>query len=179
MAKQQYYYKVKNRSGSVVTYRIPDLNIQRKFVPGETKVLSYEEITRLSYQQGGKELLAEFLQIDSTQVPQTIGINPQPEYYMSEAQIVDLLKNGPLEQFLDCLDFAPEGVLELVKKFAVELPLSDYSKRQALKDKLGFDVDAAIANSGKEPVAKAEEEHITAPVSGRRTTTNYKVVKQG
>lgn len=179
MAKQ-YYYNVKNRSGSVVTYKVPELNVQRKFIPGETKRISYEEIMRLSYQLGGKELLAEFLQIDSIQVPKSIGINPQPEYYMSEQQIVELLKTGSLEQFLDCLDFAPEGVLELVKKFSVELPLSDYSKRQALKDKLGFDVDAAISNSGREPTAEKEAEKVVAEVpTGRRTTTNYKIVKQG
>jgi hypothetical protein len=40
-----------------------------------------------------------------------------------------LLKNGSKEAFLDCLDFAPEGVLDLIKKFAVELPLDNYDKR--------------------------------------------------
>ena len=72
--------------------------------------------------------------------------------------------------------------MELLKKFAVELPLTDYEKRQALKAKTGFDVDAAIANAGKEADAKIEEQKIqeaVAPTAGRRTTTNYKVVNQG
>lgn len=182
MAKKIYYYNVKNRSGSIVTYTIPEDNIRRRFTPGETKRISYEELLHLSYQPGGRELMAAFLQIDSIGVPKSLGIKTEPEYYMSEQQIVDLIKHAPLAQFLDCLDFAPEGVIELLKKFAVELPLTDYEKRQALKAKTGFDVDAAIANAGKEADAKIEEQKIqeaVAPTAGRRTTTNYKVVNQG
>ena len=182
MAKKIYYYNVKNRSAGVVAYSIPEDNIRRRFTPGETKRISYEELLHLSYQPGGRELMAAFLQIQSEGVPKSLGIKTEPEYYMSESQVVDLLKNGSLPQFLDCLDFAPEGVIELVKKFALELPLSDYDKRQALKAKTGFDVDAAIANAGKEADAKIEENRIkevAAPAASRRTTTNYKVVNQG
>lgn len=183
MAKKIYYYNVKNRSGSIVTYTIPEDNVRRRFTPGETKRISYEELLHLSYQPGGRELMAAFLQIDSIGVPKSLGINTQPEYYMSEKQIVEMLKNGSLDQFLDCLDYAPEGVLELVKKFSVELPLTDFEKRQALKAKTGFDVDAAIANAGKEADAEKEEQAIrntvAVPATGRRTSTNYKVIKEG
>ena len=179
MAKRIYYYNVKNRSAGAVLYKIPEDNIVRRFAPGETKRLSYEELLHLSYQPGGRELMANFLQIQSEGVPKSLGIKTEPEYYMSEKEVIELLQNGSLEVFLDCLDFAPEGVIELVKKFAVSLPLSDFQKRQALKNKIGFDVDAAIANSGQEPDEKQEEEikrEQTAPVAGRRTAANYKVV---
>ena len=113
-----------------------------------------------------------------------MGIKTEPEYYMNEQQVVDLLKNGTIDQFLDCLNFAPEGVIELIKKFAVSLPLDNYEKRQALKAKTGFDVDAAVANSGQEP-DQTKEEAIKQTVeaaenTGRRTAApNYKVVTQG
>ena len=179
---EQYYYNVKNRSAGVVLYKIPEDNITRRFAPGETKRVSYEELLHLSYQPGGTEILANFLQIQSEGVPKSLGINTQPEYYMSEQQIVELLKNGTMDQFLDCLDFAPVGVIELVKKYAVTLPLDNYEKRQALKTKTGFDVDMAIQNSGLEPDTKEEEKlktQVETPSTGRRTTTNYKVVKEG
>ena len=182
MAKKQYFYNVKNRSASVVTYKIPEDNIRRRFTPGETKRISYEELLHLSYQPGGREMMINFLQIQSEGVPKSLGIKTEPEYYMSEQQVVDLLKYGTLDQFLDCLDFAPEGVIELIKKFAVELPLTDYDKRQQLKAKLGFDVDAAVANAGKEADAQIEESRATAaatPPAGRRTTTKYKVLDVG
>ena len=182
MAEKKYFYNVKNRSGSVVTYTIPEDNIRRRFTPGETKRISYEELLHLSYQPGGRELMAAFLQIQSEGVPKSLGIRTEPEYYMSEQEVVELIKHGSLDQFLDCLDFAPEGVLELLKKFSVEIPLTDFDKRQALKTKTGFDVDAAIANAGKEADAKTEEARIqqaAAPATGRRTSTNYKVIREG
>ncbi len=102
---------------------------------------------------------------------------------MSEQDVVQLLKEGSLEQFLDCLDFAPEGVIELIKKFAVELPLEDYKKREALKVKTGFDVDRAVINAGQEPDEKEEakvKKEVEAPTTGRRTAaTNYKIITKG
>ena len=138
MAKKQYYYNVKNRSATIVLQKIPEDNIRRRLTPGETKRISYEELLKLSYQPGGREMMANFLQIQSEGVPKSLGMNPEPEYYMSEAQIVELLKNGSQEAFLDCLDFAPEGVIDLIKRLSVSLPLTDYQKRVALKAKTGF-----------------------------------------
>lgn len=177
---QVYYYNVKNRSAGRVIYKIPEDNVRREFAPGETKRISYPELLHLSYQPGGRELMANFLQIQSEGVLNSLNIRTEPEYYMSEKQVIELLQNGSLEAFLDCLDFAPQGVIDLIKKFSVSLPLSDYSKRQALKEKTGFDVDAAITNSGEEPAENVNENKIqTTPTGGRRTSTNYKVVSKG
>ena len=179
MENKVYYYNVRNRSAGVVVYSIPEENITRRFAPGETKRISYNELLQLSYQPGGREMMANFLQIQSEGVLNTLGIKTQPEYNMSETQIVELLKNGSLEAFLDCLDFAPVGVIDLVKKFAIELPLTDLEKRRALKAKTGFDVDKALENSGKEPDEKEEkklEEKVATPTTGRRTNVDYKIV---
>lgn len=46
---KKWYYKVANRSASSVVYRIPELNIRRTFAPGEVKILSFEELQKLSY----------------------------------------------------------------------------------------------------------------------------------
>lgn len=179
MANQVWYYNVANRSASTVVYKIPELNIRRTFAPGEVKRLTFDELQKLSYQPGGRELMANFLQIKSEGVVHDLNIPAQPEYYMTEAQIIELLREGTQAAFLDCLDYAPVGVIDLIKKFAVSLPLTDYEKRQALKTKTGFDVDEAIKNQNAE---KAEEEGTTnnpsSPAStGRRTTgAQYKVL---
>ena len=55
-------YNVKNRSASMVIYRIPEENIRREFAPGEVKKISLDELTKLSYQSGGQALMANFLQ---------------------------------------------------------------------------------------------------------------------
>lgn len=175
------YCNVKNRSASRVIYKIPEAGIRREFSPGESKKLTYDELTQLSYQPGGRALMQNFLQIQNAEVINNLGIPVEPEYAMSEQQVVELLKTGSLDAFLDCLDFAPVGVIDLVKRFAVSLPLTDYEKRKALKNKTGFDVDKAIANSEKDeneaaPVRRIEP--VTEEVAaGRRTSgSNYKIL---
>ena len=92
------------------------------------------------------------------------------------------------KEFLDALDFAPVGVIDLIKSLSVTVPLYDMQKRAALKQKTGFDVDAAIKHDmedkedeqetilkqGTERRVKKEEE---IPPAGRRTTgSKYNVV---
>lgn len=159
-------YLVKNRSASRVVYRIPEEGIRREFGPGEVKQLSFAELEKLSYQPGGVAMMANFLQIQNIDAVQNLGIRTEPEYHMTEAQIVDLIKTGSLDAFLDCLDFAPVGVVDLLKKFAISVPLEDYEKRKALKEKTGLDVDAALKNIAAE---KADE--------GKQTTTNTRRIQ--
>lgn len=187
MINQDTKYNVKNRSSSVVVYKIPETNVRREFAPGETKVIPFGELEKLTYQPGGRELLEQFLQIVDEAVTSSLSVRRDVEYDMSEAQIKSLLLTGSLDQFLDALDFAPIGVLDLIKSMAVSLPLTDLNKRKALKEKTGFDVDKALVHIEEEkeetntitPVAperrvKVEEEKP----AGRRTTTSYKVVSK-
>lgn len=170
---------VKNRSASTVIYRIPEDNIRREFAPGETRKINYDELIHLSYQPGGRELMENFLQIEDENAINDLNLRTEEEYYMDEKQIINLIKTGTLDQFLDCLDYAPMGVIDLLKDFSVKVPLEDYDKRRALKEKTGFDVDKAIANieSEKENDTKPETKTTKtekASSSGRRTNVNYK-----
>lgn len=177
--------KVKNRSASLAVYSIPEINIRREFAPGETKNITYGELEKLSYQPGGRTIMQNFLQIIDPEATGDLGINREPEYDLSEQQIVDLMIKGSLDAFLDCLDFAPVGVIDLIKKFSVSLPLNDIDKRDALKKKTGFDVTVALANMQKEkedmdtPAVENKERRVkteSAP-EGRRTTPKYNVVQ--
>ena len=109
---------------------------------------------------------------------------------MSEGQIRELLLRGSLDAFLDALDFAPLGVIDLIKSMAVSLPLTDLNKRKALKEKTGFDVDSALRHLEEEKAEENEDRVVpsaperrvktdTAPAApGRRTNSNYKVVNK-
>jgi hypothetical protein len=159
-------YKVTNRSNSTVIYNIPELNLRREFAPGETKRVPFSELEKLTFQQGGRELLENFLQILEEEVTTNLNVNREVEYNMNEQQIAALLQTGSLDAFLDALDFAPIGVIDLIKTMAVQLPLTDMNKRKALKEKTGFDVDRALVHIEEE---KAEEKAPAAPAStGRR-----------
>ena len=177
--------KVKNRSASLAVYSIPEINVRREFAPGETKNITYGELEKLSYQPGGRTIMQNFLQIIDPEATGDLGINREPEYDLSEQQIVDLMTKGSLDAFLDCLDFAPVGVIDLIKKFSVSLPLNDIDKRDALKKKTGFDVTVALANMQKEkedmdvPTVESKERRvkIESTPEGRRTIPKYNVVQ--
>ena len=188
MIRSEDMFNVKNRSTSVVVYRIPESNLRREWAPGEVKRIPFGELEKLTYQPGGRELIANFLQIMENEVTDDLNVHREPEYNMSEEQVRDLILNGSIDAFLDALDFAPIGVIDLIKTMSVQLPITDMAKREALKAKTGFDVDKAIENERaskeddkKETIAdKPAERRVTesAP-AGRRTSGNaYKVVKQ-
>lgn len=181
-------YNVKNRSAGVATYKIPEMGVRRTFSPGETKQISAEELEKLTYRPGGMALLANFLQIMEPEAIAKVGLRPEPEYNMSEQDIINLMKNGSIDEFLDCLDFAPPGVIDLIKKFSVSLPLTDFQKVNALKAKTGFDAAAALKHTMEEK--EDNEQDTILKTSGerrvkkeeipmtpeRRTTPKYNVV---
>lgn len=178
---------VKNRSASMVVYSLPELNVRREFMPGESKTITFGELEKLSYQPGGRSIMQNFLQIIDPDATNDLGIQREPEYNLSEQEIVKLMTTGSLDAFLDCLDFAPVGVIDLIKKYSISLPLNDIDKREALKKKTGFDVTVALTNLQKEK----EEEEVTstqsdakvrrvqpeATTTTRRTVPKYNVVK--
>lgn len=186
MITENTTYNVKNRSSSVVVYRIPESNLRREFAPGETKKIPFGELEKLTYQQGGREMLEQFLQIVDEAVTQDLNVHREVEYDMSENQIKELLLTGSIDAFLDALDFAPMGVIDLIKSLSVSLPLTDFNKRKILKEKTGFDVDKALAHieeekeDGKEHIQPVSQQRRVQPTTsnGRRTTTNYKVVNR-
>lgn len=137
--------KVTNRDNGTTSYKVPDLgNLQRFFEPGETKDVSMEELRKLSWTTGGKYLLKNCFIVHNQEALKELLSDVEPEYFYTEEDIKILLQKGTLDQFMDCLDFAPEGVIELVKDLAVKLELNDVAKRQAILDKTGFNVTKAI-----------------------------------
>lgn len=178
-------YRVKNRGAGVVIYRIPDANIRRELNPGESAFITFGELEKLSFQPGGREIMANFLQIMDPEVTKNLNIHTEPEYNMSEEDIINLLQTGSLDQFLDTLDFAPTAVIDLIKTFSVSLPLNDLKKREALKRVTGFDVDNAVKHIQEEKNDEDDGQETEAPVrrvkenisSGRRTSIpEYKIV---
>lgn len=184
---------VKNRSNMTVVYSIPEMGIRREFLPGEVKTLTVDELNALSYRPGGMYIIRNNLMIMDKPTVKKMSIKVEPEYYLDDKGVIDLLQNGSMEAFLDCLDFAPLGVKDLIKKYAYELPVNDSRKREAIKEKLDFDVDLALLHKRQVEEAKAEERGETdsgmkdltpqrrvkqeEPVtSGRRTAPKYKVV---
>lgn len=145
MVEQSKLIKVRNRDNGTVGYTIPDLgNLHRNFQPGEEKTISMEELTKLSYLPGGDIILREYLIIEDKDALAELLSDIEPEYFYTKDEIKKLLSSGTINEFLDALDFAPEGVIELIKSLSVEMELNDVAKRDAILKKTGFNVTKAI-----------------------------------
>ena len=182
--------KVTNRDSGRVGYKVEELGVRRQFAPRETKEVTFEELERLSYLPGGLELLKNYLIVKNEDAMKALGIHVEQEYYYTEAEVKNILLNGTMDEFLDCLDFAPEGVLDLLKKMAVDLPLNDVAKRDAILEKTGFNVSKAIEIKNTKfdgdegntiEHAEAPKRRAAVPVNAatepaRRVPPKYKVV---
>lgn len=175
--------KVLNRDNGSVIYSIPEMNgLRRVFQAGETKEITFEELEKLSYIPGGMELLEDSLVIlDNKEAISLILGHVEPEYSYSKDDIIKLMKTGSLDEFLDCLDFAPEGVKDLIKTLSVELPLNDVAKREAIFNKLGFNVDNAIRikRESSEPTEEKPvvKRRVQKDQGNKSTTPTRRVVK--
>ena len=177
---------VKNRSSSIVVYSVPEMGVRREFAPNETKLVTMAELNALSYLPGGMALIHKNLFISDAAVLEDMSVKVEPEYYLDEAGVIDLLNNGSIDAFLDCLDFSPEGVLDLIKKLSVTIPMTDINKRKTLKEKTGFDVEAALRNIAAEQEDDTQntilkqsngERRVKEDVpAGRRTAPKYNIV---
>ena len=184
MNENKKMVKVTNRSGGIVVYNVPELNIRRQFSPREMKVVTYDELVQLSYQEGGRALIYHYLLLEDADVLHEVtNCQEEPEYWLTAEMIPGWLNTCSLEQFVDALNFAPQGVKELIKDYSVSLPLNDVQKRRKVFEILDFDVDSAV--KAKEAEAEGEEANkevvrIAAPVPGnakRTTQPTYKVIK--
>ena len=187
MLKDTDLIEVINRSSGGVGYEIPDSNgLIRTFQKREKKKIPFEEIRKLLYQVGGEYIFTNLLVIKNEEaVKELFSTRPEPEYYYTEVEVRTLLETGTLDQLLDCLDFAPEGVIDIIKDVAVKIKLNDVSKRDAILAKTGFNVSKAIEINKETDVEEASEKinRRTSPITleekkeqqPQRRVPNYKV----
>lgn len=170
--------KVTNRDNGHVGYRIPDMNITRDFSANETKQITIGELRKLAYLSGGPTLIRDYLIIEDADVVDAILGKVEPEYYYTEEDVKKLLLTGSVDALKDCLEFAPKGTVDLVKKIAVEMPLNDILKRQAILEMTGFSVDAAVTINEETKEENVEHQKVRR-VSEVKSTTTEETQKSG
>ena len=190
MVENNMTVKVTNRDNGSVGYSVPDLGVHRTFQPRESKEISAEELRKLSYLPGGDVIIKEYLIIHNEELLKELLGEVEPEYYYSEDEVKTLLLSGSLAQLQDCLDFAPDGVIDLIKSLAVSLKIDNVSKRKAIQDKTGFNVTRAIEineETDEETTSKeGAQGRRAAPIAAnneetqqrRSTPPKYNVVSQ-
>lgn len=169
--------KVKNRDNGTVGYTIPDMNnLHRNFQPQEEKSITFEELQKLSWIPGGDYLIKNFLIVENEDALNELVADVQPEYFYTEDDIKTLLATGTLDQLRDCLDFAPSGVVDLVKQLAVSTECSDINKRQIILEKTGFNVTKAIEINHETSDEQKEETKVrrSAPIVKANETSTVR-----
>lgn len=179
--------KVTNRNTGSTGY-VLDGGIHRTFNPGETKVVPLSELQALQFDKGGDKILRDYLIIEDKSALEALSIETEPEYFYNEDDVKDILLNGSMDQLEDTLNFAPKGVIDILKKVAVDIEVPDIRKRDMISEKTGLNISNAIMINhimaeDSEPVeekkverkVKAEKEKEEAPAAPKR---KYNVVSK-
>ena len=150
MANEEKYVQVQNLAGHIVVYKIPEDNVKRIFGPDEVKTISYSELQKLHYQAGGAVLLQNFLAIKDKAVAEEFGVPTdlyEHEYSWTQEDVDRVLTKGSLDELHDALDFAPEGIIDLIIKRAIELRIPDINKRELIQECTGHNINNMIATA--------------------------------
>ena len=176
--------KVTNRDNGFVGFQIPDMNIHRNFAPRESKQIALSELKALQFVPGGEFTLRNLLIVNDMSALSALNMaDVEPEYHYTEDDVRTLLHQGSLDQLEDALNFAPEGVINLIKDIAVKEEVADVRKRDLIYKKTGFNVNNAInvnhimeAESVEE--VEAAPKRKAAPINAAAETVGDKVVRK-
>ena len=174
MIKDDTLINVRNRNNGSTGYVLPDSNVRRSFAPQETKKIPLSELRSLQYAPGGSYILDNLLVVENKEALDALNMKVEPEYFYDEKKIRELLLTGSMDEFLDFLDFATTGAIEIAKDIAVKEQIPDIRKRDAISKKTGFNINNAIMvneimNAEDEP--KTEETKIEHKVQPEATST--------
>ena len=137
------YVTVKNRNNGYTGYTLPN-GVKKQFTIGQTRNIDINELKELRDCDGGEYILKNYLIIDDKTALDFLDLHPEPEYFYTENEIKELLTTGSLEQLEDALNFAPQGVIDIIKDMGVKIELPDTRKRKMIFEKTGFSIDNAI-----------------------------------
>ena len=159
--------RVENRDNSLVGYTIPETKILRRFNAFETKEIPMGELRQMVQDRGCYNIIINHLIIHSKEAVNELLPGVEPEYFYDLKDVDFLLAKGTDDQLLDALDFAPDGVITLIKEEAVRTELNDMRKRELILEKTGFDVTGAIniKRLSEAPEKNEVKSRRSAPIS--------------
>ncbi len=123
---------------------------------GDKLYLTEENIYNLVMAPGGRTIVENYLIVKNAEVLEDIEVATEPEYHFEVKEITDLLTNGTEEELIDAINFAPKGVLELIKDISVEIQLPNMNKRKIVDDMLQVDITKMIEIANTESSTEAE-----------------------
>lgn len=161
---------VRNMVNHRVVYTIPEEHRRVVFEPFQERKIPASELRALNYTVGGSILLKNYLCIKSNDMRTEFNIpSDQIEYDWTRQDIQHVLldNNSPIEQLEDALDFAPQGIREMIVDYAVEWKIPDSNRRKVISKMMNVNIDEMIKFA-----ELTEEDNDTTPQVNRRRLSN-------
>lgn len=191
MVNKEKRVKVVNRASGSLAYKIDTLRVTRHWrKPGDYLNISIAELLELKTVRGGQSLLENYVIIEDKEALSVLFPDQElePEYNYGLKEIEALLYEADTEQLLDALDFAPKGVLDLIKvKSAEKLP-NTTAKIEAINKKFKIDLnkinelyqEKEILEEKPEPTRRRRTAPIIETEEPKQESSlpKYKVVKE-
>lgn len=161
---------VRNMVNHKVVYKIPDQNRRIEFEPFQERKITAGELRALHYTSGGETLLHEFLCIKNDILREEFNIpKDQIEYDWELKDIQHILLDESNDTLIaslqDALDFAPEGIRDMIIDYAVIWKIPDTNRRKIITQMTGIDINKQIEFS----------ELVETTTEGNNTPTQRRV----
>ena len=161
---------VRNMVNHKVVYKIPDQNRRIEFEPFQERKITAGELRALHYTSGGETLLHEFLCVKNDILREEFNIpKDQIEYDWELKDIKHILldesNNTLIASLQDALDFAPEGIRDMIIDYAVIWKIPDTNRRKIITQMTGIDINKQIEFS----------ELVETTTEGNNTPTQRRV----
>ena len=176
---------VKNRTKGMVGYKIDTLRVYRHWdKTGDVLFITIDELIELSTLPGGLKLLEKYLLIeDEEAIMAVFGREMEPEYKYTEKEIEFLLYKAEDDQLFDCLDYAPEGVLRIIRSKSIDRIPNTTAKVEAINKRLNINLSVIRTNAespeNDDAVVEVDQKRRSAPVVIEKTETQSRYKKTG
>ena len=191
MVNKEKRVKVVNRASGSLAYKIDTLRVARHWrKPGDYLNISIAELLELKTVKGGQSLLENYVIIEDEEALSVLFPDQElePEYKYGVKEIEVLLYEADTEQLLDALDFAPKGVLDLIKSKSAEKLPNTTAKIEAINKKFKIDLNKVnefyqekeIKEESPEPTRRRRTAPIVETEGLKKETSlpKYNVVKK-
>lgn len=179
---------VQNLTNNDVVYIDDNGGIVRRMVFHAQQTIPVEKdvIERMQYDTGGAVLLKDFLSVKDEDMRESIGVpSDQIEYNWTKDDVKKLLTSGEEDALRDALDFAPQGIIDMIIDMAVAMPLNDRNKVEIIAEATGRNIEMMINNKlqyekafEKTPEKATQRRTATKAQPGRRVPSQKELEKE-
>lgn len=169
--------KVWSIGAGTTAYALEDPKVNRAWIPGELKLITFHELYSLTNHPGGRYLLENNLQIKDRAVRDALGLPNEPEYLYTEEDAKRLVLSGDKDAILDALEFGPVGLASMIKHAAV-VETKDVDMVEFFNKLFSMNIQETRAaqreESSAKPEVKAERRKQSEPQQKQNKTVQRK-----